>query len=584
MTQLRAVLAVKKFPVLLNKPPIVTKKTSTFFICLLTFLAIFSSNICIAEKIEDIKPTPRITIPGLEFSEIELLEKTDAVTGKQNTYLVVPYLGEYIMAMYKYAIVVASILAIFIIIFAGFQWATSGGSPEAIKGAQKKISGAIAGLLLAFLSYFVLYSINPQLVKFDKLEIIYVEGIKLAELLEGQTPGDGGDWEVRHAKVKQVVSIGNYLRETIAEIKYSLLLRPADVYAKLEIFQSLKEITDYYYKTKPEDYAKLNADIGSTSTKLSDEYIQKGACLGWNTTDIYGDTAREQIVKFAEYLKSQDIVSYAFYGRGAPCAQQQPKPWTVDKRCSGENTWGRFDCTPGMKKDINTGPWELEYCLDCSGFLHTIYKCGAQKAVNAKTSILFSCGADDLKKYQPIPPSEATAGDIVGYRADKNFGIPVGHVMLCANTGCTKIIHVHGPQGYKKDNKYKALSDENETYLKILLQEKLEIARAYMAEKNKTKFNKWEKINSLTDKQQNQINSRGSDGESKAIKNGAVILPDEAVAEMQQRTGFKFEYRRIAVADYKDISEIPPPTCENIKQHSVCGDYLKQLQKSGGCK
>lgn len=72
--------------------------------------------------------------------------------------------GKFIEWFYQYAIIVASILAIFMIIFSGFQWATSGGSPEKITEARKKIGGAMMGLFLAVLAYFILNTVNPYLV------------------------------------------------------------------------------------------------------------------------------------------------------------------------------------------------------------------------------------------------------------------------------------------------------------------------------------------------------------------------------------------------------------------------------------
>lgn len=75
-------------------------------------------------------------------------------------------IGDFLQLIYRLAVVSASIIAVIMIIIAGFQWTTSGGSPEAIKSAQKRIQGSLIGLILAVLSYFILYTINPYLVNF----------------------------------------------------------------------------------------------------------------------------------------------------------------------------------------------------------------------------------------------------------------------------------------------------------------------------------------------------------------------------------------------------------------------------------
>jgi hypothetical protein len=73
-------------------------------------------------------------------------------------------LGDYLITIYKYAIGLVSIFAVLMIIAGGVQWLTSAGSPEAITSAKKRIFGAIIGLVITYLSYVILYTINPALV------------------------------------------------------------------------------------------------------------------------------------------------------------------------------------------------------------------------------------------------------------------------------------------------------------------------------------------------------------------------------------------------------------------------------------
>lgn len=121
------------------------------------------------------KPTPKISLPGLNFSEIKTVEEDG---GK---YLYIPFLGEYIAAAYKYGVAIASIIAVVMIINAGFGWAISGGEPEKINHAKTRIGQAMMGLFLAVASYAILYIINPELVKFRSLRIATFEPIPLSE-------------------------------------------------------------------------------------------------------------------------------------------------------------------------------------------------------------------------------------------------------------------------------------------------------------------------------------------------------------------------------------------------------------------
>ena len=57
----------------------------------------------------------------------------------------------------------AGILAFAMIVFAGFQYLTSGGNTAQQKDAQERIMNAIIGLVLLFAFYIILYTINPNI-------------------------------------------------------------------------------------------------------------------------------------------------------------------------------------------------------------------------------------------------------------------------------------------------------------------------------------------------------------------------------------------------------------------------------------
>ena len=59
----------------------------------------------------------------------------------------------------------AGILAFAMIVFAGFQYLTSGGNTAQQKDAQERITGAIIGLILLFAFYIILYTINPDVLR-----------------------------------------------------------------------------------------------------------------------------------------------------------------------------------------------------------------------------------------------------------------------------------------------------------------------------------------------------------------------------------------------------------------------------------
>ncbi|MFA5061767.1 MAG: pilin [Patescibacteria group bacterium] len=72
-------------------------------------------------------------------------------------------LGVYLQTIYNYALGIASVLAVVMIIVAGVQWTTSGGNTEVISSSKKRIVGSVVGLFIAYMSFFILNTINPSL-------------------------------------------------------------------------------------------------------------------------------------------------------------------------------------------------------------------------------------------------------------------------------------------------------------------------------------------------------------------------------------------------------------------------------------
>jgi len=86
---------------------------------------------------------------------------TEIAFGGQRRFL---HIGDFIKTNYNYALGIVGILAAVMMIVAGFQWVTSGGNSEAITSAKKRIGGAIVGMFIAYMSFFILNTINPATV------------------------------------------------------------------------------------------------------------------------------------------------------------------------------------------------------------------------------------------------------------------------------------------------------------------------------------------------------------------------------------------------------------------------------------
>ncbi|MFH0857514.1 MAG: GDSL-type esterase/lipase family protein [Candidatus Magasanikbacteria bacterium] len=127
-------------------------------------------------------PSLRITIPGLQFTDPQSVVEMTKEAGVPNR-IVLPFLGEYIVVMYRYGIVSISIIAIIIIMISGLQYMLPGEGNKNITQAKERIERSLIAIVLAVGSYTLLYTINPALVRFQNLSITTVAGVSLNDLV-----------------------------------------------------------------------------------------------------------------------------------------------------------------------------------------------------------------------------------------------------------------------------------------------------------------------------------------------------------------------------------------------------------------
>jgi LAS superfamily LD-carboxypeptidase LdcB len=111
------------------------------------------------EPSEPIIPNLSVNIPNLSFSPI----------AQRGDILEVNFLGEYVVALYKWLLSASIIIATVMIIIGGVQYMT--GSPDK---ALKRIRGAVTGLMLLMGGYVILFTVNPDMTFFEPLKLKYV--------------------------------------------------------------------------------------------------------------------------------------------------------------------------------------------------------------------------------------------------------------------------------------------------------------------------------------------------------------------------------------------------------------------------
>ncbi len=126
-------------------------------------------------------PDIQIKIPGLE--------KLSAVSCPVGAECEIPWLGQYIVALYNYALSIVGIVAALVLMAGGVMWLISGGDAGKIGQAKEMILGSITGLIILATSYVILLQINPGLVNFTSVN---VENIKKVVLNDADVTVTGG--------------------------------------------------------------------------------------------------------------------------------------------------------------------------------------------------------------------------------------------------------------------------------------------------------------------------------------------------------------------------------------------------------
>jgi len=116
---------------------------------------------------------PVFTIPELQIPIDTLtLTKPTCDANTDGTYTCqIPWLSQYILALYNYGLSIAGILAAIMLMAGGLLWLISGGDASKITQAKELIIGSVTGLIILASSYIILMQINPNLTQLYPISI-----------------------------------------------------------------------------------------------------------------------------------------------------------------------------------------------------------------------------------------------------------------------------------------------------------------------------------------------------------------------------------------------------------------------------
>jgi hypothetical protein len=148
------------------------------------------------------KLTTELKPPTLNFRILDLTFADISKSIDSEGYLHIPWLGQYITAVYKFALGVVSIVAVIMLILQGLTVLMSGGGEEKM-AAYKKIAQIMIGLVIAWSSYAILYNINPNLVEFKAFKVKFIAEKDMDSAIYDKTiDGESGGGELKTATPK----------------------------------------------------------------------------------------------------------------------------------------------------------------------------------------------------------------------------------------------------------------------------------------------------------------------------------------------------------------------------------------------
>ena len=112
--------------------------------------------------------TPTTTTTGTNYGSGSVSGSQTAVSGQNNA--AAGDLYNCINRIYRFAIILASVVGVFYMVLAGYYYMSSDGSSEAISKAKSMITSTIIALLILLGGFIFLKALNPDLVQFHSIQ------------------------------------------------------------------------------------------------------------------------------------------------------------------------------------------------------------------------------------------------------------------------------------------------------------------------------------------------------------------------------------------------------------------------------
>ena len=167
-------------------------KTKNYFISLSIIGIICSCLFFPLQSIaEETTPTTNETKPPIINVKIPDLPEWSSQAIQPGEAFASTWIADYLIAVYKYGIIIGSILAVIMLMSGGLLYVTSAGFPSNIQKAKSIMFGSIGGLVIFLFTFVILNTINPNLTEQQGLVMETV--VEFVDPVYGEK-GDGDGW------------------------------------------------------------------------------------------------------------------------------------------------------------------------------------------------------------------------------------------------------------------------------------------------------------------------------------------------------------------------------------------------------
>jgi len=234
---------------------------------------------CITTK-EQPKPS-KVTSPVLSVSIPGFGKFSDITCDDPTVPCQIPWIGEYIKAIYQYSIIAIGILAVVVLMLGGTMWLTAGGNKERISEATKWIRGGIMGIIIALCSYVLLVILNPNLTILKPLNITYMKKGDLIYLDSPDLSEPVPQEEINKDPKKSKVDLNPNNWKTVPNDKKGLGITTRGSLTSGEpSIEGLKKVAECFRKLDSKNYIDVASASRSKEVqqKLYNENCSGGTC------------------------------------------------------------------------------------------------------------------------------------------------------------------------------------------------------------------------------------------------------------------------------------------------------------------